>query len=165
MVKVQQKVQYLTPTLSILIIGNETNNWDLNNIDLTDITISFNITNPTLDSTIIQVNNIQFILYSDEDQTGGNEGFTLDGIHSRNYGICMDDSTTKNEGIAPTITTYDVNQSQGELVTEFDLKAKTFKLKFDIFGDSLEDAQNNLTEATKYLTNTLNSIGLQFQCK
>jgi hypothetical protein len=148
------------PTLSTLLIGSESDNWDLNNMDLTDITIAFSISNPNSTSTILQCNNIQFVLYSQEDQTGGNYGFTLNGIHSRNYNICMDDSTTKNEGIVPTITTYDVNQSQGELVTEFDLKAKTFKLKFDIPGDSLEDAQNNLTEATKYLTNDLNNIGL-----
>jgi len=148
------------PDSSTIILGDEDDKWDLNNIDLTDLTIGFNVINTTLDTVLIQVDNILFTLFSEEDQTGGNLGFTLNGVHSKNYDISLSDDTTKNEGAVPTVTTYDVAQSQGVIISEYDYGLKTIEINFTISGDGLEDAQERLTNATKYLSNTLNGVGL-----
>ncbi len=143
----------LDPEQDTFLLGGEGDKWDLTNIDLTDIEISVSFVNTTLDPISILLKNLQFILYSDTDQTNGNMGFTLDGEHSKNYDISLDNDSAKNEGTVKDIGTYDISNSEGELITQVDLKAKKITVKFAISGDDLEDAQNRLIEATKYLSN------------
>ena len=150
----------LDPTGNTIEIGGETDKWDLNYINLEDITITFNVTNTSLDTVLIQLKNLQLNLYSKEDETNGNMGFTINDEHSRNYDIFLSNDGAKNEGLTPNITTYDLSNSEGELVSQLDLKAKKLTVKFAISGDSQEDAQELLKEASKFLANDLNEVGL-----
>ena len=150
----------LNPTVNTVEIGGSDDKWDIINPDLTNIQISYTINNTSLNPISIQLKNLQFNLYNALDQTNGNMGFTINGEHSRNYDIFMSNDGAKNEGTVPTLTTYDISNSEGELITQIDLKAKKITCKFSISGDTQIDAQNKLTNATKFLSNKLNSLGL-----
>lgn len=157
-----QKSVILNPTSNQVTIGGLSKLWGItrSKIDLSNIMASFIIQNPSSDTQEIQLKNILFDLFSQYDVTEGNPGFTLDGEHSKNYNIFLKADTSKNEGVAVDISTLDISNSQGELITEFNLKSKKITLNFLVWGDTLEEAQENLLMVTKYLSNETNNLGL-----
>ncbi len=150
----------MDPSSSLIEIGGEDDKWDIKNIDLANLTVTMSITNVSLATTAIQAKNLQFNLYHTVDETEGNIGVYIDDEHSKNYSLFFGDYPDKNEGIASDLTTYDISNSQGELVCAFDLKAKKIVLKYNIEGCSLAEVQDKLKAAAKYLNNDLNSMKL-----
>lgn len=157
-----EKSVILDPTKNSVTVGGLNNLWGLkrDKIDLNNITVTFRIQNTANDTQEVQLKNIQFVLYSQHDVTGASEGFTLNGEHSRNYDIMLKSSSDKNEGISAKISTLDISNSQGELITQYNLESKTITLEFRLWGDTVEEAQEKLIAATKFLSNEVNDLGL-----
>lgn len=157
-----EKSVILDPTKNSVTVGGLDNLWGLkrDNIDLNNITVTFRIQNTANDTQEVQLKNIQFVLYSQHDVTGASEGFTLNGEHSRNYDIMLKSSSDKNEGISAKISTLDISNSQGELITQYNLESKSITLEFRLWGDTVEEAQEKLIAATKFLSNEVNDLGL-----
>lgn len=157
-----EKSVILDPTKNSVTVGGLNNLWGLkrDKIDLNNITVTFRIQNTANDTQEVQLKNIQFVLYSQHDVTGASEGFTLNGEHSRNYDIMLKSSSDKNEGISAKISTLDISNSQGELITQYNLESKSITLEFRLWGDTVEEAQEKLIAATKFLSNEVNDLGL-----
>jgi predicted phage tail component-like protein len=149
----------IDPSRSTIEIGGKDDKWDLKNIDLTNLTVAITLTNTTLNPVAIQVKNVLFNLYSNTDETDG-VGVIIDNEHSRNYSMFFGNYPDKNEGLASDMTTYDISNSQGELICSFDLKSKKIILKYSIDACTIEEVQNRLKQAAKFLSNDLNSVGL-----
>lgn len=153
-----KKSVVLDPDGSSIIIGGETDKWDLKNIDLTDISFLLKFDNISADTQTLQLKNVEFILYSQHDETRGNLGFTLDGEHSRNYNMFITKGFDKTEGLVKEIDTLALKKMDGELITGVSNKSKTITVPFYVIGDNLEDMQERLTDAVKnWLSNDLDA--------
>lgn len=142
-------------------LGGPHDKWGLQHIDLANLEVGIQIQNLTSSGIQAKIKNIEVILHYQYDETGGNRGFTAKGEHSRNHNLFLDMELDKSEGLVLEIETLDLNQTAGELVTGSTVKAKIIKgVKFTCFGEDLEDAQERLKEATKWLTNEINEFGL-----
>ena len=118
------KTLILNPSESNILIGSSTDKWGLDDIDLTDLNVIIEFSNIFSENMeVVQVKNVEFILYSQHDETMGNEGFTLDNEHSRNYNIFCKDFD-KPEGVIKDIETLDLKRSDGEIITGASIKSK-----------------------------------------
>ncbi|MCE7699618.1 MAG: phage tail family protein, partial [Methanobacterium paludis] len=99
--------------------------------------------------------NINLILFWMEDETNGAYGFTYNGVHSKNYGIFVNDITDP-ESSDTDITTYDPNRADGSLVVAQTIKSKTVDVSFIVDGDTIEEAKAKLQLIGQWLASIRN---------
>lgn len=134
-------------------IGGETDRWGLNRLKLSDLYFTLIFSNIGVDTILALLKNISIIIYYMYDETAGNRGFTLDGVHSREYNVFLVDGWDKPDGLNNDLQTFKLTRSDGEKLTASTVVSKEFKIKFQIVADTLEEANERLKEITAWMTN------------
>jgi phage-related protein len=135
-------------------MGDVADLWSLYDHDISNQTITVHLVfnNTTLSSQTFSYNNIVLSAYWQDDTTGGSYGFTAKNIHSSLYGVNV---LSVDEGKAPI---YDLNLlnmpgMDGELPISSDIKSKKKVVNFLLYGDSIEEAIDNLRYVSTWLSN------------
>lgn len=146
---------------TVIQLGGENDLWGLKSEDIDTKTLSLLITvkNTSLSTITPGFKNLQLFFYWQTDETNGAEGFTIDGTHSRNYGIIMYDYSVP-EGVEPDLNELTMSRMDGSLITSQTGKSKALTISFRVFGDDLTDATTKLKEINTWLANTRNSMCL-----
>lgn len=146
---------------TIIQLGGENDLWGLKSedIDTKNISLLITVKNTSLSTITPEFKNLQLLFYWATDETNGAEGFTIDGTHSRNYGIIMYDYDVP-EGVEPSLNELTMSRMDGSLITSQTDKSKALTINFRVFGDDLTDATTKLKEINTWLANTRNSMCL-----
>jgi len=107
----------------------------------------------------IQVKNVQFLLYTQYDQTEGATGFTYNGVHSRVHNINLTDNDNP-VGADPKLLTLNLQGSDGAFVTGQDFQAKTLTINFALRVETLEEGYTQLQEIGEWLRNERDNAGI-----
>lgn len=135
-------------------IGGERDKWGLNQINLSDLSFILYLTNTSNSQQLVQLRNIAITIYYIYDETEGNPGYRLDGVHSREYNIFLSKGWEKPDGFNADLQSLKLVRRDGEIVTSSTVTSKEFKIKFQIVADGLEDANQKLKEITGWMTNS-----------
>lgn len=154
------KSSYISRTGTITF-GGMTDLWDLDSTDIEGETLTLHITftNTTREQATFTYNNILFTLYYVEDQTGGADGFTANNIHSVNYQLLLLDVDLP-EGPEREVGTVNFPLSDGETVVNHSFKSKDIKIKFVVWGETLDEAKVKLRNISQWLTNDRNTLSI-----
>jgi predicted phage tail component-like protein len=159
---------YITETKSTYIsqnglvtLGNTADLWDLTDLNIEDHTIDFNIiwNNTSQISKTITFNNLVLNSYWMDDVTNGTNGFTWNGVHSKNYQLILDDDNA-GVGVNNELNLLSMSRSDGQLILSQDIRAKEFDLEMFIVNYDIEDASMVLNNIGRWLTNPRNSLGM-----
>lgn len=136
--------------------------WGLRSDDIINKEINIHITfvNPIISPGIFSYSNIVLELSYLDDETIGSRGYTLDNIHSRNYGIFVDESIDKPEGLNLDVATLTLSNTVGEIVVGSKIKSKEIKVPFQIMADNIEDAQKRLSKAVLWMSSDRNELNI-----
>jgi predicted phage tail component-like protein len=134
-------------------LGGERDKWGLNQINLSDLTFIFYLTNIGASQLPVEVRNIAITIYYIYDETAGNPGYRLDGVHSREYHIFLSKGWEKPDGLNADLQSFKLNRRDGEIITSSTVTSKEFKIKFQIVANGLNDANQKLKEITAWMTN------------
>ena len=156
----QYKTLILKPDTNTILFGGLADYWGFYKPYLNDIKISVTVKNWTTETITAAFQNIQFVLYSQHDETGGNPGFTINGVHSREYNLFCDSDFDKPEGLSKEIELLDLKQRDGELITAISNKAKKLKISFSVLGCSLTEMNQRLQEAIRWMSNEKDGNGI-----
>jgi hypothetical protein len=140
-------------------IGGDFDNWGLK-IDppLFNMNFIFQLLNYSNEKQTIYINNVQFVLFWQVDETNGAPGFKLNNEHSKNYSIFLKRDLDKPEGLNTKINMLELEKSSGALITGFSSQPKTIKLKFDVVGKDLKEIEKRTAHTTQWLSNELNDL-------
>lgn len=130
-------------------IGGETDKWGLNKINLGNL--SFILSPMSTLLTTVGVRNITIIIYFMVDETGGANGFTLNGVHSREYSIFLHPDEDRPEGLNTDLQTFKLTRSDGEKLGSMTITSKEIQLKFQVIGDTDEEIIEKIKDATTWM--------------
>lgn len=144
------------------IFGGSDDNWEFGSEDILSSAFEFTMEfmNNTASLNDVMIKNVRVVLFTQYDSTFGNPGFTLDGVHSKNYDIFLVQDIDKDEGGKIENRTLDLKGSDGIFIVGTDIKEKELTLKFKITGDDLEDAQDRVNSAVAWMSPIRNSVNM-----
>lgn len=135
-------------------IGGERDKWGLNKISLSDLTFILSPIAVSVFNVIVRLRNIAITIHYMFDETGGNPGFTVDGVHSREYSIFTSPEEDRPEGLNIDLQTSKLAMSDGDKVGVMTVTGKEISLKFQLIGDTDSEILGKIKEATTWLTPT-----------
>ena len=134
-------------------IGEKRDKWGLNRIKLENLEFELSLSNIGIDSAAVGLKDVRATLYYLYDETGGAEGFTLNGVHSREYSIFLDrESVDKPEGQNPNLKSHQLALTDGIKVISNTAEDKDIKINFHLVACDLEDANEKMVDITKWMT-------------
>lgn len=133
-------------------IGGERDKWGLNSIKLEDLEFILIPSNIGVEDVLAGLRNISITIHYMFDQTGKNKGFTLDGVHSREFNIYLSNGWDKPDGLNNDLKGLKLTRSDGEFITASTVTSKEFKIPFQIVAATLEEANGWLKEITAWMT-------------
>ena len=150
----ETKTQNYTLEDTPIILGDSDDLWGLTSENIANETLTVKILFSTYSTgTTATYSNLRLILYSDLDETFGNYGFTINGVHSRNYKIFLKPEVDISEGPKQELEILSLPKVDGDLITNQKLKSKEIEMEFLIWGDTIEEARENLRLANLFLSN------------
>jgi hypothetical protein len=134
-------------------IGGSRDKWGLSKINLKDLVIALSFNNINLGEIGLAAKNLEITIYFQYDKTRGNPGLTVNGGHSRDYDLFIAPGWEKPEGLDLDFKRLKLERTDGELVTSATVGSKSFKIKFNLVAENLEQANTLLMEVTEWLSN------------
>lgn len=135
-------------------IGELGNIWGLSDKDIENNELELHITiiNSTLTQQTFSYSNLRITAYYQDDITAGKTGFTLDGIHSRNFNMFLSEIEAP---IGPEyeIGSIELDKHDGIIVTGRTIKEKILKCTLGVMGNTFDEAYQISKRAVQYLTN------------
>lgn len=141
--------------------GGTADLWGLTNEDLNGATLSihFKVSNSSQITQTFSFNNLTAYMYYQDDKTGGRYGFSLDGVHSRNYNIILSDDDNPS-GLSKNISTLELPKTDGVLIIDDTGGAKKVKLTCHIRDSNFESTQRLLNNITKWMSSNKNEYNI-----
>lgn len=135
-------------------IGGTYDNWglNLNQINIADLRFYLQLQNMTTDSLNILLNNLELTIFYTIDQTGGVRGFTIEGTHSKLFGIMLDEDGIPR-GANNDVNYSDVTGADGKYPTRSNIKEKTIKLKFNVISEALTESDSLMDRIIQWISN------------
>lgn len=147
-----KKSQIITADDSTFEIGGEFDTWGLFFDDLTNLGFVVEFVNNTNNPLNLALNNLMLVLYYHIDLTGGQPGFTVDGVHSSTFNIFLTELNLPG-GVKNEVKSVDIEGADGELPIRSNIKPIDIKIEFSILADCTENSYAILERIAKYLEN------------
>lgn len=132
-------------------IGGEKDKWGLNRVTLSDLSFILSLITTGVSNVNVGLRNVAITIYYMFDETGGNPGFTLNGVHSREYSIFLNPEEDRPEGLNTDLQTFKLTRSDGEKLGSMTITSKEIQLKFQVIGDTDEGIIEKIKDATTWM--------------
>lgn len=151
------QIQNITDSTTSINIGGAFEDWETTtdqwNSGNMGIGLFLQNTNPT--PTTLTLKNATLTIYTYTQNFKDLEGFTINGVHSHEYGIFFQ-SVENNQGLTNNTTYKQLSHSDKITPTNSILASKTIKLGFSIPGQTVEEAQEYTSRVARYLATPKN---------
>jgi len=137
-----------------IVLGDTDDLWGLTNEDIygQTLTLILKFTNITLSEITPEYKNITLTLEWQDDETHGAMGLTINGVHSRNYGLYLTKADIP-EGPTRDMETLDLPGLDGVLPTSQTLGALEYSIEFKVWGDTIQEAKEKLALISQWMAN------------
>jgi predicted phage tail component-like protein len=133
-------------------IGGDRDKWGFDRVTLDNLSFIIAPTVQGVSNVNLQLKNVTITIYYIFDETGGADGFTLDGVHSREYSIFLTPEEDRPEGLNTDMERSKLTMSDGDKLGSMTITGKEIQIKFLVLGDTREEMIERLRDASTWLT-------------